>query len=78
MNDYQVDNTGAIAEDCALYLGVHVSSLYTYQEKTLIAIKDRVSLGNSFWWKPCGHAIQQEETHRIAAYKSYISLWFSI
>ena len=40
MNDYQVDNTGAIAEDCALYLGVHVSSLYPYQEKTLIAIKD--------------------------------------
>ena len=40
LNDYQVDNTGAIGEDGTLYLGVHKSSLATNQEKTLIAIRD--------------------------------------
>ncbi len=36
----QVDNTGAIAKDGTLYLGVHHTSLLTGQVKTLIAIKD--------------------------------------
>ncbi|MFC2084299.1 PQQ-binding-like beta-propeller repeat protein [Bacteroidota bacterium] len=40
LKDYQVDNTGAIAEDGTLYLGVHKSTLVTNQERTLIAIKD--------------------------------------
>ncbi len=40
LNDYQVDNTGAIAEDGTLYLGVHKNSLFTGFEKTLIAIRD--------------------------------------
>jgi len=40
LNDYQVDNTGAIAKDGTLYIGVHKSSLATNQQKTLIAIKD--------------------------------------
>jgi outer membrane protein assembly factor BamB len=39
----QVDNTGAIAEDGTLYLGVHDVSLRTGQEKTLIAIRDTVT-----------------------------------
>lgn len=40
LNDYQVDNTGAIGEDGTLYLGVHKSSLFYGTEKNLIAIKD--------------------------------------
>ncbi|MCF8243414.1 MAG: PQQ-binding-like beta-propeller repeat protein [Melioribacteraceae bacterium] len=40
LNGYQVDNTGAIAEDGTLYLGVHKSSLGTNQDSTLIAIRD--------------------------------------
>ena len=36
----QVDNTGAIAKDGTLYLGVHDVSLLPGQQKTLIAIKD--------------------------------------
>lgn len=40
LNNYQVDNTGAIAEDGTLYLGVHQNSLFTGFEKTLIAIRD--------------------------------------
>ncbi|MCX6150177.1 MAG: T9SS type A sorting domain-containing protein [Ignavibacteriales bacterium] len=40
LNDYQVDNTGSIAKDGTLYLGVHKSSLATNQQKTLIAIRD--------------------------------------
>lgn len=40
LNDYQVDNTGAIAKDGTLFLGVHKSSLATNQQNTLIAIKD--------------------------------------
>lgn len=40
LNDYQVDNTGAIAKDGTLYIGVHKSSLAPNQQKTLIAIKD--------------------------------------
>ena len=40
LNEYQVDNTGAIAKDGTLYLGVHKSSLVTGLTKTLIAIKD--------------------------------------
>ncbi|MFZ1518659.1 MAG: PQQ-binding-like beta-propeller repeat protein [Ignavibacteriaceae bacterium] len=40
LNDYQVDNTGAISKDGILYIGVHKSSLTTNQQKTLIAIKD--------------------------------------
>lgn len=40
LNDYQVDNTGAITKDGTLYIGVHKSSLTPNQQKTLIAIKD--------------------------------------
>ena len=40
LNEYQVDNTGAISKDGTLYIGVHKSSLVTNQQKTLIAIKD--------------------------------------
>ena len=36
----QVDNTGAIAKDGTLYLGVHHTSTLTGQVKTLIAIRD--------------------------------------
>jgi outer membrane protein assembly factor BamB len=36
----QVDNTGTIAEDGTLYLGVHDVSIRTGQVKTLIAIRD--------------------------------------
>jgi hypothetical protein len=36
----QVDNTGAIAKDGTLYLGVHNVSLISGQQKTLIAIRD--------------------------------------
>ncbi len=36
----QVDNTGSIAKDGTLYLGVHDVSLLPGQQKTLIAIKD--------------------------------------
>jgi len=44
----QVDNTGAIAEDGTLYLGVHDVSLFSGQRKTLIAIRDTViSVGNN-------------------------------
>lgn len=50
LNDYQVDNTGAIAKDGTLYIGVHKSSLSTNQQKTLIAIKDTgtVSVKDNF------------------------------
>ncbi len=40
----QVDNTGAIAKDGTLYLGVHITSLNNQQQKTLIAIKDTGSV----------------------------------
>jgi outer membrane protein assembly factor BamB len=40
LNQYQVDNTGAIGEDGTLYIGVHKSSLSPGLTKTLIAIKD--------------------------------------
>lgn len=36
----QVDNTGAIAEDGTLYLGVHDVSVFPGHQRTLIAIKD--------------------------------------
>lgn len=36
----QVDNTGVIAEDGTLYLGVHDIAFITNQRKTLIAIRD--------------------------------------
>ena len=40
LNDYQVDNTGAISKDGTLYLGVHKSSLWNQNEKNIIAIWD--------------------------------------
>jgi outer membrane protein assembly factor BamB len=44
---YQVDNSGAIGSDGTLYIGTHLGSLVTGQEKTLIAIRDTVtSVGN--------------------------------
>ena len=45
LNDYQVDNTGAIGEDGTLYLGVHKSSLFYGTEKNLIAIRDTGTVG---------------------------------
>ena len=50
LNEYQVDNTGAISKDGTLYLGVHKSSLFTGLTKTLIAIKDTgtVSVNENF------------------------------
>ena len=50
LNDYQVDNTGAIAKDGTLYIGVHKSSLVTNQQNTLIAIRDTgtVSVKDNF------------------------------
>ncbi len=45
LNDYQVDNTGAIAKDGTLYLGVHKSSLWNRAERNLIAIRDTNSTG---------------------------------
>ena len=44
LNDYQVDNTGAIAEDGTLYIGVHKTSLSNTNEQNLIAIKDTASV----------------------------------
>jgi outer membrane protein assembly factor BamB len=50
LNDYQVDNTGAISKDGTLYIGVHKSSLSPNQQKTLIAIRDTgtVSVKDNF------------------------------
>jgi hypothetical protein len=45
LNDYQVDNTGAISKDGTLYLGVHKSSLSHNNEKNLIAIWDTTTTG---------------------------------
>ena len=45
LNDYQVDNTGAIGKDGTLYLGVHKSSLWNQNEKNLIAIWDTTTTG---------------------------------
>jgi outer membrane protein assembly factor BamB len=41
----QVDNTGAIAKDGTLFIGVHATSLGTGYTKTLYAIKDTGSVG---------------------------------
>ena len=47
LNGYQVDNSGAIGSDGTLYIGTHLGSLITGQEKTLIAVRDTVtSVGN--------------------------------
>ena len=47
LDGYQVDNSGAIGSDGTLYIGTHLGSLATGQEKTLIAIRDTVtSVGN--------------------------------
>lgn len=43
LNGYQVDNSGAIDSNGTLYIGTHLSSLTTGQEKTLIAIRDTVT-----------------------------------
>ena len=43
LNGYQVDNSGAIGSDGTLYIGTHLSSTSTGQEKTLIAIRDTVT-----------------------------------
>lgn len=40
LNDYQVDNTGAISKDGVLYIGVHLSATFHPQFGTLIAISD--------------------------------------
>jgi len=40
---YQVDNSGAIDSDGTLYIGTHLGSLVTGQEKTLIAVRDTVT-----------------------------------
>jgi len=40
LNGYEVDNSGAIGSDGTLYLGLHLNSTNTIQEKTLIAIRD--------------------------------------
>ncbi|HSW56635.1 MAG TPA: PQQ-binding-like beta-propeller repeat protein [Ignavibacteriaceae bacterium] len=43
LNGYQVDNSGAISSDGTLFIGTHLGSLVTGQEKTLIAIRDTVT-----------------------------------
>jgi outer membrane protein assembly factor BamB len=43
LDGYQVDNSGAISMDGTLYIGTHLSSLTTGQERTLIAIRDTVT-----------------------------------
>jgi outer membrane protein assembly factor BamB len=40
LDGYQVDNSGAIGSDGTLYIGTHLSSTSTGQEKTLIAVRD--------------------------------------
>jgi len=40
---YMVDNSGAIDSDGTLYIGTHLGSLVTGQEKTLTAIRDTVT-----------------------------------
>jgi len=42
LNEYQVDNTGAISADGTLYIGVHRSSLWNGHENNLIVIKDSI------------------------------------
>lgn len=44
LNGYMVDNSGALGSDGTLYIGTHLGSLVTGQEKTLIAIRDTVTL----------------------------------
>jgi len=39
----EIDNSGAISSDGTLYIGTHLGSLVTGQEKTLIAIRDTVT-----------------------------------
>lgn len=47
LDGYMVDNSGAIGSDGKLYIGTHLGSLATGQERTLIAIRDTVtSVGN--------------------------------
>ena len=43
LDGYQVDNSGAIGSDGTLYIGTHLGSLTTGQQKTLIAIRDTVT-----------------------------------
>jgi outer membrane protein assembly factor BamB len=43
LNGYQVDNSGALGSDGTLYIGTHLGSLVTGQEKTLIAIRDTLT-----------------------------------
>lgn len=59
LNEYQVDNTGAITEDGTLYIGVHKSSLVTNQEKTLIAIKDTGITSVNGDYKIYGYHLEQ-------------------
>ncbi len=40
LNGYEVDNSTAIGSDGTLYIGTHLSSTSTGQEKTLIAVRD--------------------------------------
>lgn len=43
LDGYMVDNSGAIGSDGTLYIGTHLGSLATGQERTLIAIRDTVT-----------------------------------
>ena len=43
LDGYMVDNSGAIGSDGTLYIGTHLGSTVTGQEKTLIAIRDTVT-----------------------------------
>jgi outer membrane protein assembly factor BamB len=40
LDDYNVDNSGAIGSDGTLYIGTHLSSTTIGQERTLIAVRD--------------------------------------
>jgi len=47
LNGYKVHNSGAIGSDATLYIGTHLSSITIGQEKTLIAIRDTITLVES-------------------------------
>jgi len=59
LDEYQVDNTSAIAEDGTLYIGVHKSSLATNQQRTLIAIRDSTSTDVSESQKVTNYKLEQ-------------------
>ena len=59
LDGYQVDNSGAIGSDGTLYIGTHLGSLTTGQEKTLIAIRDTVTTVQNINPSELNYSLQQ-------------------